>query len=145
VQCEKVAMVLEYKVLNNITMKKLLAIATFLFVAIVAFGQTETERVFLYKKNGAYFVRIEVPYDYAMAIPENKLLVEVPEKNIHFEASLSDMPKHQSQNEFTDYVAVYDFPLGKHSVFKKLNCRISFDYKQVEEKFSLEFHKFVWL
>ena len=136
---------LEYKNDKHSTMKKLFTLFFLLMLTILAYSQNERERLFLFKKNGEYFLRIEIPYDYDLAVEDNKLVVEVPTRSIRHEASLLDMPLRQSQNEFTHYVAVYDFCLGKYNRFKKLKCRITFDYKQVEEFFSLEFHKFVWL
>lgn len=113
----------------------------------MVFAQNESERIFLYKSGKQYFVRVEIPYYTDLANPENKILVEVPGTGIKHVASLDDMKNHQSQNEFTDYVAVYDFPIGKNKLFrlKSLKCRVSFEYDEMEEFFSLEFRKFVWL
>ncbi len=127
-------------------MKKLVALLFLCFISIFAYSQNEIERIFLYKRNDQYFVRVEVPYFYDLASAENKLVVEVPGTPIRHEVSMADMSAHQTQNEFTDYVAVYDFPIGDRKLFrfKELKCLVTFDYQQMEEFYSLEFHKFVW-
>jgi hypothetical protein len=128
-------------------MKKFAALFILSFVSILAYSQNEIERIFLFKSKGEYYVRVEVPYFYDLATPENKLVIEVPGTNIRHEVTMEDMNAHQTQNEFTDYVAVYDFPIGHRKLFrfKELKCLVTFDYKQMEELYSLEFHKFVWL
>ena len=127
-------------------MKKILTLLSFCFLSFLAFSQNESERLFLFKSEGQYFVRIEIPYFYDLASADNKLVVEVPGKGIKHEVTLADMEIHQTQNEYTDYVAVYDFPIGKRDLFrfKELKCTVTFDYQQMEEFYSLEFHKFVW-
>jgi len=127
-------------------MKKLITLLTFCVLSFIAYSQNESERIFLYKSEGEYYVRIEIPYFYDLASPENKVRVEVPGTTIKHEVSLANMEAHMEQNELTDYVAVYDFPIGKHNIFrfKELKCQVTFDYQQMEEFYSLEFHKFVW-
>lgn len=127
-------------------MKKIITLAFFCLLSFLSYSQNESERIFLYKSEGQYFVRIEIPYFYDLAAPDNKLIVRVAGTSIKHEVNLTDMEAHMTQNEFTDYVAVYDFPLGKHSIFrfKELKCQVTFDYQQMEEFYSLEFHKFVW-
>lgn len=128
-------------------MKKLLAASFFILLSFAAFSQKDVERVFLYKSEGQYFVRVEIPYFNDLATPDNKIVVEVPGSKVRMESSLVDMSVRQTQNEYTDYIAVYDFPIGKDKLFrfKKLKCKVTFDYQQVEEFFTLEFDKFVWL
>ena len=145
--CEKVNAFSEYKTVYNNTMKKLLTLLGLCFYTSLVFAQNESERIFLYKSGKEYFVRVEIPYFTDLATPENKIVVEVPGYKIKHVVDLADMKVHQSQNEFTDYVAVYDFPIGKNNLFrlKSLKCRVSFEYDEMEEFFSLEFRKFVWL
>ncbi len=128
-------------------MKKLFVLLTFCLISFLGYSQDEIERIFLYKSNGEYFVRVEIPYFTDLASPENKIIIDVPGKHIRQVVSLMDIKKHQSQNEFTDYVAVYNFKIGKNSLFrmKKLKCRVRFDYKGMDESFTLEFRKFMWL
>ena len=128
-------------------MKKLAAIITFCLISFLGYGQEEVERIFLYKSHGEYFVRVEIPYYTDLATPENKIIVEVPGQNIRHEASLVDMQERQTQNELTDYVAIYNFPIGKNHLFRlrKMKCRVSFDYQAMDESFTLEFRKFMWL
>ena len=116
-------------------------------MATMAFSQNETERIFLYKSGKEFFVRVEIRYYTDLATSENKIIVEIPSYKIKHVVNLAEMKKHQSQNELTDYVAVYDFPIGKNKLFrlKSLKCRVDFEYDELEEFFSLEFRKFVWL
>ena len=127
-------------------MKTLNLILAFCLLSIVGFSQNETERVFTYKKNGTYFVRVEIPYNVELASVENKIIVEIPNQNIKLEANLSDLQTRQTQNEYTDFVANYDFKIGKKDAlrFKKLKCIVSFNYTDIEESFSYEFRKFMW-
>jgi len=127
-------------------MKTLNLILAFCLLSIVGFSQNETERVFTYKKNGTYFVRVEIPYNVELASAENKIIVEIPNQNIKLEANLSDLQTRQTQNEYTDFVANYDFKIGKKDAlrFKKLKCIVSFNYTDIEESFSYEFRKFMW-
>lgn len=127
-------------------MKKLTILISLCLLSFLGYSQNESERIFLYKSHGEYYVRVEIPYFTDLATPENKIIVEVPNTKIHHEVSLADMRMHQEQNEFTDYVAVYDFPIGKDKLFrfKRLNCKVSFNYVEMEEFFSLEFRKFMW-
>lgn len=127
-------------------MKKLQLVLAFCLLSFASFAQNETERVFLYKINGNYFLRVEIPYSADLASPENKITVEVPDQNIHLEASLADLKDRQTQNEYTDFVANYDFKIGKKEAFrfKKLKCIVNFNYTNFEESFSYEFRKFMW-
>ena len=128
-------------------MRKLLTLLALCFCTSLLFAQNESERIFLFKSGKQFFVRVEIPYFTDLATAENKIVVEVPGTDIKHIVNLEDMKIHQSQNEFTDYVAVYDFPIGKNNLFrlKSLKCRVSFEYDEMEEFFSLEFRKFVWL
>jgi len=145
--CVNVNAFYKYKTVYIYTMKKLLALIAFCFCTSIVFAQNETERIFLFKSGKEFFVRVEIPYYTDLATPDNKIVVEVPGYKIKHVVDLADMKAHQSQNELTDYVAVYDFPIGKNNIFrlKSLKCRVSFDYVEMEEFFSLEFRKFVWL
>ena len=127
-------------------MKTLNLILAFCLLSIVGFSQNETERVFTYKKNGTYFVRVEIPYNVELASADNKIIVEIPNQNIRLETNLSDLTKRQDQNELTHFVANYDFKIGKKEAlrFKKLKCIVSFNYTDIEESFSYEFRKFMW-
>jgi hypothetical protein len=127
-------------------MKTINLILAFCLLSLIGFSQNETERVFTYKKNGTYYVRVEIPYNVDLTSIENKITVEIPNQNIKLEANLSDLQTRQTQNEYTDFVANYDFKIGKKEAlrFKKLKCIVSFNYTDIEESFSYEFRKFMW-
>ena len=112
----------------------------------MGFSQNETERVFTYKKNGIYFLRVEIPYNIDLASLYNKIIVEIPNQNIKLESNLNDLRTRQTQNEYTEFVANYDFKIDKKEAlrFKKLKCIVSFNYTNIEESFSYEFRKFMW-